>query len=120
MKNKIHGLTDTFKELAIIYLSIITAASLLYSFFEHKAITDSFWWAFVTAMTVGYGDTYPITLGGRILAVTLMHVVPLVIIPLISIRLISKIIIDENEFKEEEQAELLEGIRDIKKHLNIK
>jgi voltage-gated potassium channel len=30
------------------------------------------WWGFVTVATVGYGDYYPITVGGRIFAVMLM------------------------------------------------
>jgi voltage-gated potassium channel len=35
---------------------------------------DALWWAVVTIATVGYGDTYPITEGGRITATLLMAV----------------------------------------------
>ena len=33
---------------------------------------DSLWWAAATVSTVGYGDVYPVTTQGRLLAVTLM------------------------------------------------
>lgn len=33
---------------------------------------DALWWSFVTITTVGYGDYYPVTTGGRIIAAMLM------------------------------------------------
>ena len=49
--------------------------------FEEKAkgsnihdYPDALWWAIVTVTTVGYGDRFPVTEGGRIVAVVLMLV----------------------------------------------
>ncbi|UAA38595.1 ion transporter [Paraneptunicella aestuarii] len=36
-----------------------------------QSAEDAIWWAFVTLTTVGYGDYYPITTGGRIVAAIL-------------------------------------------------
>ncbi len=33
---------------------------------------DAFWWAFSTVTSVGYGDFYPVTLEGRLVAAVLM------------------------------------------------
>jgi voltage-gated potassium channel len=37
-----------------------------------KTARDAIWWSFVTMTTVGYGDHYPVTIGGRIVAIILM------------------------------------------------
>ncbi|SDC95247.1 ion transporter [Williamwhitmania taraxaci] len=37
-----------------------------------KTAGDALWWAFTTVTTVGYGDLYPVTTEGRIIAVVLM------------------------------------------------
>lgn len=58
--------------LIIILIFIFLVSSGIY-FFEHeaqpeafKSIPHSFWWTIVTLTTVGYGDVYPVTLGGKI------------------------------------------------------
>lgn len=39
-----------------------------------KSLGDAVWWAYPTVTTVGYGDHYPVTTSGRVVAVALMVV----------------------------------------------
>lgn len=75
--NRFHIAARIVKEEMILFL-IITAififlASAGIYYFENEAqpelfssVLDSGWWAIATLTTVGYGDVYPITVGGKI------------------------------------------------------
>jgi voltage-gated potassium channel len=69
-----------FRVLIAVVATIFLGAWLVL-LFEEKAkgsnihdYPDSLWWAIVTVTTVGYGDRFPVTEGGRVVAVVLMLV----------------------------------------------
>lgn len=55
-----------------------TAAAMVYNVERYapgshiRTVGDAFWWAVVTLSTVGYGDYYPVTTEGRVIACCLM------------------------------------------------
>jgi voltage-gated potassium channel len=111
--------TDSFREILAYYVVIILASALLYSYLEDKPLFDSFWWACVTGLTIGYGDMYPATVAGKIVALALMHIVPLFIVPLIVARILGTVIEDQNQFSHDEQEEIKRDIHAIKLALGV-
>ncbi len=67
--------------MAFVIVSLsVSAAALVYDVERHApgsrihTVGDAFWWAIVTVSTVGYGDFYPVTTAGRVIAGCLMFV----------------------------------------------
>lgn len=70
--------TTLFITILVSLLLLLFGSGLVLSF-ESRSVNaniitawDAFWWAFVTIATVGYGDFYPVTLGGRIIGMLTM------------------------------------------------
>jgi voltage-gated potassium channel len=99
------------------YLVTILLCAALFAGFEGKPLDVGLWWSFVTAMTIGYGDVFPVTAAGKIVAVALMHVVPLFLVPLITAKMAAKMIVDSDAFTHAEQEEIKQTLARIEARL---
>jgi voltage-gated potassium channel len=66
-----------FSSMVMILILMVASSLCMYSL-EHEAQPEVFknafsgiWWASSTLLTIGYGDIYPITLGGKIMAIVI-------------------------------------------------
>jgi voltage-gated potassium channel len=81
-----HRTTTIFKESKVAYLIAFSSGSIIIGAFAEFIVEsphpdskitnfgDALWWAIETVTTVGYGDLYPVTVEGKIIAAFLMIV----------------------------------------------
>lgn len=112
MTTRLQHVTDTFTELTTYGGAAFGAATLGYSYFEKASLWDSFWWAIVTGPTVGYGDQFPVTVGGRIVGMLLIVFCVFFLVPLITARMVSAA--DLNGWTHEEQEQIKNDLATIR------
>jgi voltage-gated potassium channel len=69
----------TLASILLLMVILLTVGSSMMIFIEQQSPTanikdggDALWWALVTISTVGYGDHYPVTTAGKLLAASLI------------------------------------------------
>lgn len=110
---RLHAATDTFKELAAIYLGLLLVSAAIYMQLEGRTFFESFYWAGTTATSTGYGDVIPKTKGGQILSFILMHISIFGVAPMIIVRLVDRLNENRDAFTHEEQCLILESIERV-------
>lgn len=76
-KNKVEGTLTSAALIAVLVLLFSSIAILQFETDPNsniKTAEDAIWWSYVTITTVGYGDKYPVTTEGRIIAAVLMTI----------------------------------------------
>lgn len=84
LKRGVKPILDVFVKNSLHYVTLITILLIIFSgitfcWLEHKVISiqgifQGVWWAITTVTTVGYGDLYPESHAGRVLAVAVMFI----------------------------------------------
>lgn len=86
-------------------ITLWLTCSLAYAFVEDKSVEEGLWWGLVTGATVGYGDSFPVSLPGRLIGAFLIVSMLLLTAMAIS-QLSAELIVDRDAFTHEEQEEL--------------
>jgi voltage-gated potassium channel len=114
LKRTIIRATNTIREVMAVYAVVLIVAAIGFALFEQKSFWDSIWWAAVTATSTGYGDFFPVTVGGRVIGGVLMHLSILVILPLLIGHVINTLIENQDRFSHDEQVVIMETLAELK------
>jgi voltage-gated potassium channel len=114
---------STFVAAALLALILVIGSSTAILHFETlpesniRTADDALWWAFATITTVGYGDRYPVSTDGRIVAAILM-IAGVGLFGAFSAALAAWFLIPEDQATDAEIAALREEVAAMRKSLD--
>lgn len=111
---------NDLRVIAAVYLISLFLAAFLFHLIEGRTLAEGFWWACVTALTIGYGDLSPVTAIGRVMGVIFSHFWIFLIAPMIIGNIISKMLQDKEKFTHEEQEWQETALKTIASELGVK
>src|SRR3954447_12005841 len=106
-----------FRFVALITLFFVVIAGAAQATFDAKefhSVWDGIWWAVVTVTTVGYGDLYPKTVGGRVIGMLVM-LIGIGFIAVLTATVASQFVKTE---RGEEHTEIVEALNQVKQELS--
>lgn len=89
------------------YFLLVVFGGFAFARFEGKGWWDGSWWAIITSLSIGYGDLYPVTIGGRITGIVVGAAGIMIIVPIIIGLIIKDVLIDLHQFTDCEQKLLI-------------
>jgi voltage-gated potassium channel len=104
-------LASSLRRIGIAYLASIVVAAALFSIAEGTNFGDSFYWAFVSATTIGYGDISPATVAGRTMLFFFVHIWVHFMGALIIANIVDRVRRDANQFTHREQQWIMDSLQ---------
>jgi voltage-gated potassium channel len=111
-------LTENVLILIFVYLGSLILASLVLSPIEGWRFLEGLWWAQVSSLTIGYGDLFPKTDQGKIIAMIFQCFWALYIVLCLAGHVVKFLFRDKNEITHEEQEWFFSGLEMQDEKLN--
>ncbi len=102
----------------LMLIGSLLLAAICFSVAEQKSLWDSVWWAVVSGWTVGYGDIFPVTTFGRLLAIVYIAWFNLLWI-IVTAHVLAAVLVDKNAFTSEEQETMKATLLEIGQRLGV-
>jgi voltage-gated potassium channel len=109
----------TFTRVFVVYITSLLLVAYLFASIEGKTMFEGFYWASVTATTIGYGDLLPTQTSTRVIMIIFAHFQVFVCIPCVIALILSNIIHDSNRFTHEEQEWMEEAMEKMAAKLGV-